>query len=81
MTAAKGVPGEVFTEVLWLDKLFDLPPGAVSESLGGLVSFSGAVLVLVGGGAQCVQTVTAVFQFVGRDDAGVVDGADTVSGQ
>ena len=53
----------------------------MSESLGGLVSFSGAVLVVVGGGAHCVQTVTAVFQFVGRDDAGVVDGADTVSGQ
>lgn len=52
----------------------------MSESLGGLVSFSGAVLV-VGGGVQCVQNVTAVFQFVGRDDAGVVDGADTVSGQ
>lgn len=52
----------------------------MSESLGGLVSFSGAVLVLVvGGGAQCVQTVTAAFQFVGGDDAGVVDGADPVS--
>ena len=41
----------------WLDKLFDLPPGAVSESLGGLVSLSGAVLV-VG---------------VGRDEAEAVD--------
>ena len=32
--------------VSWLDKLFDLPTGAVSESLGALGSLSGAVLVV-----------------------------------
>lgn len=65
VTAAKGVPESVLMEVLWLDKLFDLLARAMSEILGRRDSFSGAVLV-VG---------------VGRNDADVDTGADTVSGQ